>query len=143
MIKNWNKFNESNSNVDYEEVFRNFKNGGGFTNQYWYAELSDVSILDCGYGLVEDEFNGDTWFKIGKLNELDDELKSIDGYYTYDGGCEIVNNDGLYGGGLLKDLDYPYHPDEDSFHLIPKSDVVRTFFKIKPKPNFGGNRIVI
>ena len=109
MIKNWNKFNESNSNVDYEEVFRNFKNGGGFTNQYWYAELSDGSILDCGYGLVEDEFNGDTWFEIGKLNELDDELKSIDGYYTYDGGCEIVNNDGLYGGGLLKDLDYEYH----------------------------------
>ena len=73
MIKNWNKFNESNSNVDYEEVFRNFKNGGGFTNQYWYAELSDGSILDCGYGLVEDEFNGDTWFEIGKLDELDDE----------------------------------------------------------------------
>ena len=104
MIKNWNKFNESNSNVDYEEVFRNFKNGGGFTNQYWYAELSDGSILDCGYGLVEDEFNGDTWFEIGKLNELDDELKSIDGYYTYDGGCEIVNNDGLYGGGLNVNL---------------------------------------
>ena len=79
----------------------------------------------------------DEFDELGKLDELDDELKSIDGYYTYDGGCEIVN------GGLLKDLDYPYHPDEDSFHLIPKSDVVRTFFKIKSKPNFGGNRIVI
>ena len=41
-------------NIDYEKIYKDFK----LNNQYWFAKLKDNSILSCGYGLVENEFNG-------------------------------------------------------------------------------------
>jgi hypothetical protein len=109
-------------NIDYEKIYNDFK----LNNQYWFAKLKDGSILSCGYGLVENEFNGDTWFEIGKI--IPDELKSIDGYYTFDETHDLINDNGIKIG-KLSDIGYNSHPDENSFVLIPKSDIIETYFK--------------
>jgi hypothetical protein len=122
--------NYFDENIDYEKIYNDFK----LNNQYWFAKLKDGSILSCGYGLVENEFNGDTWFEIGKI--IPDELKSIDGYYTFDETHDLINDNHVLCSridgikiGKLSDIGYNSHPDENSFVLIPKSDIIETYFK--------------
>jgi hypothetical protein len=112
--------------TDYQEIYDNFK----LNNQYWTAELVSGEILQCGFGLVENEFTGDTFEEIGKV--IEDELQSIDGYYTFDGAHQLLDKNGK-GCGVLSDIGYQEHPDEDSFYLVPKSDIVKTSYTIRNK----------
>lgn len=121
-MKHIKKFVNFNESVDYEKVYKEFK----LTNQQWFAELKSGYILDCGFGLVENEFTGDTWFNIGKL--VKDELPSTDGYYCFDETLDLVNRD--EDCKRLEDLDYEKDSHDDSFCLIPKNDVIKTWFEI-------------
>jgi hypothetical protein len=89
-----------------------------FNNQRWFAELKNGSILDCGFGLVEEEFNGDTFTKL-----------TDDVYYVFDKNTDIIDINGKRIG-ILEDLNYNESSVDNSFYLIPKIDVIRKFYKI-------------
>jgi len=112
--------------TNYQEIYDNFK----LNNQYWTAELISGEILQCGFGLVDGEFSGDTDNEIGNI--IEDELQTIDGYYVFDGAQQLLDVNGK-GCGILKDLDYEEHIDDDSFYLVPKSDIVKTSYVVRNK----------
>ena len=59
---------------------------GKLNNQFWFAELIDGYILECGFGYVENEFSSDTLEKMttaANLNEPDSDLNIINDYYMF------------------------------------------------------------
>lgn len=133
--------------IDYIKLARDFK----FVDEYWYAVTKDGHTIECGFGLIPNEFNLLTYEKIDKAileadinweeeykkkeGKLIEPLKPIEGHWTLDGHHWVVtkNKTDRY---ILEDLYEEEHPDEDSFRLVPKSDIVETYFIKKeiPKP---------
>lgn len=87
-------------------------------NQYWFATtIHDFTIL-CGYGLILDEFILDT---------IEKSLTYKQDFYIFDKSTEILyKNDKK---GYISDFFYKEDPNESSFCIVPKNDIIKTYYK--------------
>lgn len=112
--------NKNPNDINYNKIYEDFK----LNDQRWYAKLKNGKTLDCGYGLVEGEFIGDSWNEIAKV--VPEEMDYVEGYYIFDGTSDFLNE-----SGNLNDIDYEMHPDDDVFVLVPKEDIIDTYFMLE------------
>ena len=114
--------------INYLELFRSNKN----TNQYWFAELKCNYSICCGFGYIDNEFSLDTLEKMtnaSKLYDIYSVYSNVEGYYIFDTNTDI--RDSINKLVPLDQIYNKFHPEDDSFILIPKSDIVKTWFIIK------------
>ena len=108
-----------NKELEFIKIYEDFN----LNNQYWKFKLKSGEWVECGFGLIKDEFALETDYQFGLLNEdIVDKLhmlRTINGFYTIDQGSdeEVLEM-------------YEPHPDDDSFVLIPKEDIIETCFEI-------------
>lgn len=111
------------SQIDYLELRNKQQN-----NQLWFAELRDGSIIECGLGYVDGEFEADSFEKIASASILAgfNEYINVAGFYMFDGDVivHLKNGETIH----LKEIYNTKHPENADFVLIPKNDIIKTWF---------------
>ena len=113
--------------VSYLELY----NSNQRTKQYWFALLKNGATIECGIGYVEGEFGVETFEKMAQavIDSGGMELQPIKDNYTFDYTTNVITAEGEKIH--INEMYEMEHPDEDCFVLVPKSDIVKTWFEIR------------
>ena len=113
--------------MDYLALYNSNKK----TKQYWFALLKTGETIECGFGYIEDEFGVDTYEKMAQavLDSGGMELSPIKDNYIFDYTTDVITVEGEKIH--INELYELEHPDEDCFILVPKLDIVKTWFEIR------------